>query len=74
MPRYRAILEYDGGPFVGWQRQRSGTSVQQAVEEAIGKFTGQTVIVFAAGRTDAGVHAFGQAIDLGILDVPRGGS
>lgn len=62
MPRYRAILEYDGGPFVGWQRQRSGTSVQQAVEEAIVKFTGQTVIVFAAGRTDAGVHALGQVI------------
>lgn len=62
MPRYRAILEYDGGPFVGWQRQRIGISVQQAVEEAIGKFTGEAVTVFAAGRTDAGVHALGQAI------------
>lgn len=62
MSRYRAILEYDGGPFVGWQRQRSGTSVQQVVEEAIVKFTGQTVTVFAAGRTDAGVHALGQVI------------
>lgn len=62
MPRYRAILEYDGGPFVGWQRQHSGISVQQAIEEAIGKFTGETVTVFAAGRTDAGVHTLGRPL------------
>ena len=69
MPRYRAILEYDGGPFVGWQRQRSGISVQQAVEEAIVKFTSEAVTVFAAGRTDAGVHALGQVIH---FDLTRG--
>ena len=69
MPRYRAILEYDGGPFVGWQRQRSGISVQQAVEEAIVKFTSEAVTVFAAGRTDAGVHALGPVIH---FDLTRG--
>lgn len=62
MPRYRATLEYDGGPFVGWQRQQNGASVQQAVEEAIQKFAGEATTVFAAGRTDAGVHALGQVI------------
>ncbi|MAG97059.1 MAG: tRNA pseudouridine(38-40) synthase TruA [Alphaproteobacteria bacterium] len=58
--RYRLKLEYDGGPFVGWQRQANGLAVQQVLEEAIGEFSGQTVIAFGAGRTDAGVHALGQ--------------
>jgi tRNA pseudouridine38-40 synthase len=58
--RYKLILEYDGRPFVGWQRQSAGVSVQQVVEEAIAKFCGETVTVHAAGRTDAGVHALGQ--------------
>lgn len=62
MTRYRLTLEYDGGPFVGWQRQDSGPSVQAAVEAAIEKFCGETPAVFAAGRTDAGVHALGQVI------------
>ena len=53
-------MEYDGGPFVGWQRQENGMSVQQAIEEAFGRFAGETVAVVAAGRTDAGVHALGQ--------------
>ncbi|HJO75307.1 MAG TPA: tRNA pseudouridine(38-40) synthase TruA [Rhodospirillales bacterium] len=60
MARYKILLEYDGSGFVGWQRQDNGFSVQQAVEEAIERFSGQSVKVFGAGRTDSGVHALGQ--------------
>ena len=60
MSRYKILLEYDGTGFVGWQRQENGYSVQQAIEEALEKFTGQSVKVFGAGRTDSGVHALGQ--------------
>jgi len=60
--RFKLILEYDGGAFVGWQRQDNGPSVQQAVEEAVFRFCGETVRAHAAGRTDAGVHARGQVV------------
>jgi len=56
MSRFRFTVEYDGRPFMGWQRQAHGPSVQQAIEEAIAAVTGETVTLHAAGRTDAGVH------------------
>ncbi|HTJ59082.1 MAG TPA: tRNA pseudouridine(38-40) synthase TruA [Devosiaceae bacterium] len=62
MPRYRLVLEYDGTPFAGWQRQADLLSVQQALEEAIARFSGESVTTQAAGRTDAGVHALGQVV------------
>jgi tRNA pseudouridine38-40 synthase len=55
--RWRLTIEYDGGPFVGWQRQEHGPSVQQTLEEALFRMTGEMAAVHAAGRTDAGVHA-----------------
>ena len=60
MPRYRVTLEYDGTPFVGWQVQALGVSVQGRLTEAIAKLSGETVSLRGAGRTDAGVHAKGQ--------------
>ncbi len=58
--RYKITIEYDGTNLVGWQKQREGPSVQEFLEQAILGFSHQTTEVFAAGRTDAGVHALGQ--------------
>jgi tRNA pseudouridine38-40 synthase len=69
MPRVQLILEYDGTDFVGWQRQPNGRSVQQTVEDGLKKLLGTRVLVQAAGRTDAGVHALGQ---VAAFDDPRG--
>lgn len=60
MPRYRIDIEYDGGPYAGWQRQAGQHSVQEAIEKAIAAFCGEAVTLRGAGRTDAGVHALGQ--------------
>ena len=57
MPRFALTLEYDGGPFMGLQRQDHGPTVQQAVEEAVQAVTGETATMHSAGRTDSGVHA-----------------
>jgi tRNA pseudouridine38-40 synthase len=60
MTRWKIIVEYDGGAFVGWQRQANGFSVQEALETAIARFAGERVVVHGAGRTDSGVHALAQ--------------
>ena len=57
MTRFALTLEYDGGPFMGLQRQDHGPTVQQAVEEAVQAVTGETATMHSAGRTDSGVHA-----------------
>ena len=60
MARYKILIEYDGRPYAGWQRQAGHPSVQQTIEEAIFRICGETVSTRGAGRTDAGVHATGQ--------------
>jgi len=60
MTRWKITIEYDGAGFVGWQRQENGLAVQQVLVEAIERFAQERVTVFAAGRTDSGVHALGQ--------------
>jgi tRNA pseudouridine38-40 synthase len=60
MPRYKLTIEYDGAPFVGWQAQENGLSVQAVLAAAITAFCGEAAEVRGAGRTDAGVHATGQ--------------
>jgi tRNA pseudouridine38-40 synthase len=61
LTRFRLTVEYDGRPFMGWQRQAHGPSVQQAIEEAVAAVTGEAAVLHAAGRTDAGVHAYAMA-------------
>ena len=60
MPRYKLIIEYDGEPFVGWQFQAAGHSVQGVLEAAVAQINGAPATVHGAGRTDTGVHALGQ--------------
>jgi tRNA pseudouridine38-40 synthase len=68
MPRFKLLIEYDGGPFVGWQRQDNGLSVQEVLETAARAYCQADIPVTGAGRTDAGVHALGQVAH---LDIPR---
>jgi tRNA pseudouridine38-40 synthase len=67
MPRYKLTLEYDGTPFVGWQMQENGASVQGRLADAIKAFSGEDAIPRGAGRTDAGVHALGQVAHLDLV-------
>ena len=66
MTRFRLTIEYDGRPFMGWQRQAHGPSVQQSIEEAVKAITGEKAVLHAAGRTDAGVHALAMAAHVDI--------
>lgn len=68
MARYKLTIEYDGSGFVGWQRQNNGPSVQSMVEEALAHLYQADVTLYAAGRTDSGVHATGQVAH---FDAPR---
>ncbi len=71
MPRYKLTVEYDGRPFVGWQRQDNGPSVQAALDDAARKLDPQAGDIYGAGRTDSGVHALGQVAHLDLQkDLP----
>jgi tRNA pseudouridine38-40 synthase len=64
MPRFKLTIEYDGTPYVGWQAQKNGHAVQVAVETAISAITSEHQRLICAGRTDAGVHAYGQVVHI----------
>src|SRR5512140_1802648 len=68
--RFKLIVEYDGSDYHGWQIQPNGRTIQLVLEEAVARFSGETVRVAAAGRTDAGVHAAGQVVSF-VLQAPR---
>jgi tRNA pseudouridine38-40 synthase len=65
--RWRLTIEYDGGPFMGWQRQEHGPSVQQSLEEALQRMTSEQAQFTAAGRTDAGVHALAMSAHVDVM-------
>lgn len=71
MPRYKIIIEYDGTPFIGWQKQIHGSSIQAIVEQAASTINNQPTQVYAAGRTDSGVHALGQAAHVDMCKAMR---
>ena len=67
MTRWRLTIEFDGGPFMGWQRQDHGPSVQESLEQAIFRMTGELATLHAAGRTDAGVHALAMTAHVDVV-------
>jgi tRNA pseudouridine38-40 synthase len=66
MPRYKLTIEYDGGPYAGWQKQPDRPSIQEEIEKAVFQFCGERAEVMGAGRTDAGVHAVAQVAHVDI--------
>ena len=62
MKKVALIIQYDGTDFSGWQRQKQSITVQETLEEALENLSSQRIKTFAAGRTDAGVHASGQVV------------
>jgi tRNA pseudouridine38-40 synthase len=67
MSRFKITIEYDGSPYLGWQRQAEGRTVQGAIEEAIRRLAGEAVTLRGAGRTDTGVHAYGQVAHFDLM-------
>ena len=67
MTRWRLTVEFDGGPFMGWQRQDHGPSVQETLEQALFRMTGEMATLHAAGRTDAGVHALAMTAHVDVV-------
>jgi tRNA pseudouridine38-40 synthase len=67
MTRWRLTVEFDGGPFMGWQRQDHGPSVQETLEQALFRMTSELASVHAAGRTDAGVHALAMTAHVDVV-------
>jgi len=67
MPSFKITVAYDGTPFVGWQRQENGTSVQGLIEDALRDLDSREVTLHGAGRTDAGVHAIGQVASFALV-------
>ena len=70
MKRVALIIQYDGSFFSGWQRQKNAISVQETIENALFNLSNQKIKTFAAGRTDAGVHASGQVVHFDIEFIP----
>ena len=66
MRRVALIIQYDGTPYSGWQRQKNAITIQEILEKALLKITSNNVKTFAAGRTDTGVHASGQVVHFDI--------
>ena len=67
MPSFKITIAYDGGPYVGWQRQDNGVSVQGLIEDALRELDGRDVTLHGAGRTDTGVHALGQVANFTLV-------
>ena len=74
MKRVALLVQYDGSHYSGWQRQKNATTVQEILDGALLKITNHTVKTFAAGRTDAGVHASGQVVHFDVDCVVPGNS
>ena len=67
MPRYKITIEYDGTNYSGWQKQAKTASIAGTIEQAIKNFTGEDVLLYGSGRTDAGVHALGQVAHFDLM-------